>query len=410
MEQKNLSIQSSVIWNAAGSIFYLGCQWLLTIIVVRIAGVTQAGVLSLSMSVCNIWYCIAIYGMRNFQVSDTINQYNDNTYVFSRIVTSMAALLGCLIYSLTISYTFQQRICILLYYVYKFSEAMADVYAGIFQKRWRFDYIGKSMIIRGVLTLVIFTAVLKVSESLSAAIGCMALACIGAVLVYDMSVSRRVSGYARGVKMQSVKCLLKECLPLVVYTLLSTSIATVPRLFMERLLGSYELGIYGSVATPTLIIQMGATYVFSPFVTIFAERYRNKDKKNFLIVIKRCSLAVLLISFVGILGGKILGRWGLLLLYGEEVAEYEFLLVPLIMCTILTAFSWLICGILTAIRDFRGLVVGNLGAVVISAVCSYVFEQRFGMQGASLALGLATLVEIVIISLYLRRNIKEHFG
>ena len=72
MSEKKLSLQSSIAWNSIGSIFYLGCQWLMTVVVVWIAGLETAGILSLAMSVSNIWYSFAVYGMRNFQVSDTV--------------------------------------------------------------------------------------------------------------------------------------------------------------------------------------------------------------------------------------------------------------------------------------------------------------------------------------------------
>lgn len=181
MESKKISIQASVMWNSIGSIFYLGCQWLLTVLVVRIAGVDTAGTLSLAMSVCNIWYCISVYGMRNFQVSDTQNKYENGTYIFSRYLTSVAALVGCLIYILVIGYDWEQRICILLYFLFKFSEALFDVYAGIFQKEWRLDYAGKSMLIRGVLSITVFTGLLYVTNLVMAIAG-MAVVCLAEVL------------------------------------------------------------------------------------------------------------------------------------------------------------------------------------------------------------------------------------
>ena len=78
---KKLSMKQSILWNSWGSMFYLGCQWLLTILVVRISGVDNAGLLSLAMSVSNIWYSLAVYGMRNFQVSDT-NENIQTVYIF----------------------------------------------------------------------------------------------------------------------------------------------------------------------------------------------------------------------------------------------------------------------------------------------------------------------------------------
>lgn len=60
--------------------------------------------------------------------------------------------------------------------------------------------------------------------------------------------------------------------------------------------------------------------------------------------------AIALISVVALGGGKILGHWGLELLYGDEVAAHEDLLLPLIGCTILTAIVWFLCALLTVVR------------------------------------------------------------
>lgn len=410
MTEKKLSMQSSIIWNSVGSMFYLGCQWLITVLVVRISGVDTAGILSLAMSVCNIWYCIAIYGMRNFQVSDTQGKYKNGTYVFSRWITGTGAFVGCLIFAMAVSYNTEQRICILLYYIFKFSEALHDVYSGIFQSIWRLDYAGKSMLMRGVLSLVSFVLVLQLTDHLSLAILVMAVLCLAAVALYDIRIAHKVSDSRLDRNMQSVTGVLKECFPLLVYSLLSTAIATIPRLVMERVLGSYQLGIYGSVSTPTLIIQMAATYIFTPFAALFAERYYQKEKKMFMEVLRNCIAAVVVIGVVGIIGGKLFGRWGLMLIYGEEVAAYTELLIPLIVCTILTAFAWLLCGVLTAIRAFSGLVSANVAAVLTSAVLSVLLERKYEMQGASIALAVATLVEVVILFACLIKNTRKQFA
>ena len=156
---------------------------------------------------------------------------------------------------------------------------------------------------------------------------------------------------------------------------------------------------------------MGATYIFNPFVTLFAERYTQKDYHGFLSILKKCTLAVFGIAIAGVLGGKLLGVWGLNLLYGPEIAAYVKLLIPLILCTILTAFSWLLCGVLTATRQFRGLVIANILAVISSIIFSPVLEKYFSMQGASMALALATILEIIVLLIYLGKDlraIKKH--
>ena len=38
MEDKKMSIKTSILWNTWGSLVYLGCQWLLSVLVIRISG------------------------------------------------------------------------------------------------------------------------------------------------------------------------------------------------------------------------------------------------------------------------------------------------------------------------------------------------------------------------------------
>ena len=409
MEHKKISMKTSILWNSWGSIFYLGCQWLLTVLVVRLAGVEESGILSLAMSVSNIWYSLAVYGMRNYQVSDVTDKYKNGTYIFSRWITGFLSLAGCVIYTAVISYSLEQKLCILIYFLYKLTEAYFDIYAGIYQKEWRMDFIGKSMTARGVLTLGSFTVVLGLTGNMVLTLAVMAATCAAFVILYDVRTAGKLTDTSLVWDRRAVWNLLKECSPLVVYTLLSTTIGTIPRIIMERYLGSYQLGIYGSVATPTLIIQMGATYIFNPFVTLFGERYQQRDRKGFGKALRSCCLAVAAIAAAGLVGGRLLGHWGLNLLYGQEVAAHEELLLPLIFCTVLTAFAWLLCGVLTAVREFRGLVWANVWAVICSAAASLLLERSMGMQGASLALALATVVEIAVLWFYLFRKMRKNF-
>ena len=131
-----------------------------------------------------------------------------------------------------------------------------------------------------------------------------------------------------------------------------------------------------------------------------------KDYHGFLSILKKCALSVLGIAVVGVIGGKVFGSLGLRILYGTEIAAYVKLLIPLILCTILTAFSWLLCGVLTATHQFRGLVIANIIAVVASVLFSPMLEKRFSMQGASLALALATILEVLVLLFYLSKDLK----
>lgn len=102
---------------------------------------------------------------------------------------------------------------------------------------------------------------------------------------------------------------------------------------------------------------------------------------------------------VVILGAYFLKDIGLKILFGEEILKYSDLFMPVIFCTIATAFSWFINMLLTVYRDFKGLLISNLVGVICSAIISFPLIRVWGLNGASFSL-LITTVLIILISLY----------
>ena len=407
MIEKKISVQASILWNSAGSMVYLITQWLITVLVVRMAGVSVAGDFTLAMSVNNVFYSIGMQGIRNYQVSDVKGKYKDGTYICSRMMACALSFIICTCYCLVIGYSAKQKVCIIVYCLFKMAEALYDAYAGVCQKYWRMDYIGKSWMVKGLLSFIGFVVTLYFTRNLIVAIFSMVLISFVVIAFYDVPRTKKLADISMVWKDKNNILLIKECLPLLCYIILSTTFPTVPRLFLERELGSYALGIYGSVSTPTLVVQMGATYIFSPFMTLFAEQYNDRDGKAFKDNLRKCFLAIGILGIVALAGGKILGKWGLNLLYGQEVAEYVSLLIPLIFCTILTAFVWMLCGLLTVTRNFKGLLISNGAALTVSIIISGTLIKMFDIQGTSLALGISLLMEMLGLCFFLSKDLKK---
>lgn len=151
---KELSVKQNLLYNTVGSIIYLGCQWLITIIVVHLGNFDMAGNLTIAISLSNTFSTIATYGMKNYQVSDTNGTYTSSEYISTRIITCIASLLFAILFlALNSHYTFSQFGIILTYIIYRIIEAFVDVLQGIQQKALRMDYIGISLVLRGVATI-----------------------------------------------------------------------------------------------------------------------------------------------------------------------------------------------------------------------------------------------------------------
>ena len=86
------------IWNSIGILVYFACQWIMTIIVVRLTGdFVSSGNLALAMNITNFFATFALYNIRFFQVSDVTGEYKDSEYIMARVVTCVASIFLCAI-------------------------------------------------------------------------------------------------------------------------------------------------------------------------------------------------------------------------------------------------------------------------------------------------------------------------
>lgn len=102
---KQLSLKANMLWNSFGSLFYSGCQWLVTVMVVRLStSYEAAGILAVAMAVSNVFAQIALYRMRSFQVSDIHEEISSGEYVAARFVTiGIGFIITCIYMVLTCS-------------------------------------------------------------------------------------------------------------------------------------------------------------------------------------------------------------------------------------------------------------------------------------------------------------------
>lgn len=392
-------LKRNFLWNSIGNFTYLICQWMITVIIVRIANYEEAGIFSFAMSITNTFYSIAVWGIRTYQVSDMDRKYNDNTYIYSRYITCIVASVCCAIFTIVSGYNLKQILIIMIYMFFRAVEAFIDVIHGIDQKAERMDIIGKSFILRGILLLAGFTLMLKITGGVLFSVIFIAISSALVCAVYDVPNSRKLMTDCSRASLIEIKSLLKECLSLVIYTFLMTVVSLIPRYFLEKIVGSELLGVYASIAAPAVIVQAAASYIMAPFITPIAGYIEKKEFQGYLLLMKKMLYMMLSAFAVVILGAYFLKDIGLKILFGEEILKYSDLFMPVIFCTIATAFSWFINMLLTVYRDFKGLLISNLVGVICSAIISFPLIRVWGLNGASFSL-LITTVLIILISLY----------
>ena len=410
--KENNTVTKNVLWNTAGSLFYFVCQWLLSVAVVRFSnGFEDAGILSLAMSITNIFATIALFNIRNYQVSDSNIEFSSSDYNFHRILTCLSALILCCGFVILNSYNFYISASIIFYMVVKLVEAYADVLHGMAQIKWRLDIAGKSYIIRGILLISIFSISQYAFKNLALSIAMMSLSNLIALIAYDVFTVRKIDRFKFSFNGAKLTKLTKQCIPLLVYGLCTNSILSSARYFIDMFHGEEVLGYYATVSAVAIIVQALVTLIFTPLIGIFNNAYHNNDRRGVLKLFVKLVLLLLGITALSMVVITIAGEFIMTIVFGENIRNYVYLLYPTVVASCITALVWLLGMLLVVMRDTLTLMLGSIFGIVLCLTLSIILIPDMIYTGANIAiifsLSIISAIYLVRFIIYLLQSKKE---
>lgn len=390
MRDFNAPFISNLIWNTFGSVYYQGCLWLLTVLVVRFSYDFQnSGYLALAMTIGNIMFALGSYNMRTYQVSDVHSRFSLSNYIGLRLFTDAVALVFCLIYSFFISRSLSSLTVCSAYVFFKFDEAFVNVIYGFEQKQQRLDLVGKSYVLRGSLFIAVFTFGMLALSSLFYSLCLMAFSGCLVTLLFDI---RHVKKQWRRVELtpyiskKDLIYLLKTCFPSVIALFVSTFVVSGARQYFAFIYGEEALGIYASVATPCVVIQVLAQNLYQPIIGPIAKDYRNGSIGK---SIKKVKLSFIAVAGVGVFLSLLLSLFSqplLSALYGSEILPYVDLFFPVLVVSTLAACLGLLTDLLIVFGHMKSTLCINLVALVVTMSFLRFACSSWYMNGINIAL------------------------
>ncbi len=400
--KKELTIAQNTLWNSFGSTIYFACQWLITILVVVLSDdFTNSGALAIAMAIGNIFSPLAQYRVRPYQVSDVRNEFDSKNYIAFRFFTIAAALLVCIVYFLATSGMGGVFVTVMLYLLFKSDEAFADVLYGEDQKSKRMDYIGISQMIRGVGSLFAFVAGIAATGSINVAIGAMFVSCLMVTVFFDLSRTKKLVSVFPRIDKKKLFSLLRVCFAGALSVFLVSAVVSIPRQLFGSQFGEAELGIFAAIAAPMVLVQVLASYLYSPLLGDFALKFSRNDMRGLKSQLLKTCFALILVILATMLVLNFLGEPILILLYGSEMENYGFLVLPLVVSTALVALMWFSTDVLIVMRKMNYALIGNVVAFVVCIVSTQVFLDAYAMMGivvsTIIALGFGTITTFSLL-------------
>ncbi|MCB6312903.1 MULTISPECIES: lipopolysaccharide biosynthesis protein [Gordonibacter] len=401
-----LSIRKNFLWNTAGCLVYQGCQWAITVIVVILsANYENSGMLAFAMSVGNVFSTIATYNVRTYQVSDVLNRFTSSNYVAFRCLTLIVAfvLVGFYLGAIVSQALIPTVFCYLLF---KADESFCNVLYGMDQKAQRMDYIGVSQAARGALTLMSFSVILFLTQDLNLAILGMSALCIAVTFLYDRKRAEKLGQIIPSISLAKAKELFVTCFPAVVTLCCFGLVVMIARQVFENMRGAEALGIYAAVATPTVIVQVASSYLYAPFISKIAKDWADAQVKEVLRTLTSVTALIAIVFVLIFVASFAFGDKLLVLVFGQRIADYTYLLMPALFATACAAFVGFFLDVLIVFRNMKGALLANLLSAITSALVIAPAIGRFGMNGVNIAIivsfgvGIALSIVFLLISFY----------
>lgn len=408
-EKNELSIKQNMLWNSAGSMVNMICQWLISVLVVRLsADYSSAGIYSLAMAVYNTFSQVAQYKTYTVQISDVREEYSVGEYFGFRLLTGFSTLGIVAVYSL-LTCRVESFLTIIIYYIYRLASLVIDVLHASDQVHHRMDYIGKSLVMQGLSSVILFAAVFSASGSLELTLACMTavIAFIGAFFDYPRANS--LQAIVIGISLKRSWTLLVKCAPIVIAGIAASAAPSLPRQYLSVSMGDSALGIYASVAAPVAVIQIGAAYIYNPLLSYLSAAYASGDKHSFLRLFSLTFVGVGLVGIICSLGVELLGGPVLSLVYGESILDYLFLLQPMVLCAVLTGVNWFMNDLLIALRSFIATLIGSLISLAAAVLTMVPMQQIFGLNGVTVTSIISAALGLLYLMICLVHVLRRSF-
>ena len=413
-----LSVRANMLYNAIGSLSYQLCLWLTTMLVVLLSDdYGNAGMLAFAMTIGNMMSGIGTYDMRTYQVSDVRHEYTQGEYVGFRLVTLAIGIAVTIAYATITSPDVATLAATIAYVLFKTDESFADVLYGVEQIAERMDFIGKSEMLRGMLVVTAFATTLRCTGSILVAIIAMLPVGLAVTVLYDIPHARRLMAIRPTISKKTAIRLLMECLPMVIGMTLIGMVVSVPRQYYANAYGSDALGAYATIATPAVLVQAAARYLYAPLLVDMAGRWatygghdttRENGKGGFWWYALRVLAVMLMLIAISIPVLSIGGEWLLGIVYGDRTSGYTYLLPGALVGTGLMALLGFMSDTLVICRDTRGLVGIAVMSLVSSAALMMPLTAWMGLSGINATVIAATGMGTLIAMLRVRQDDFRH--
>lgn len=407
-------MRKDYFWNGIGVFAQNLLSPLLIIVVTRINGIYDSGVLSFSIAAAVIFWAINLWGGRTYQVSDEVSARKSISYLVARVALAFGVVGMSVLFCLFNGYDFEKSLVLIILVVYKAIESIADSLHGIIQIHNKLHAVGLSLLIKASLSLLMFVLIDKITESLI-------LSCLGIVfanlvvtIFYDYKLANKLQdirlkgGYAK-IYFKDAMCIIRKSSAIFVVLFLSMFSLNIPRYFID-IYKPEDIGYFGIMAMPITLLGLFISFIIQPQILKLSNDYKLKRIKDFRKDVLRIFFLTLSFGMATVLITALIGVKILNMVFGVDFDTYSKSLLIMVSGGVAGALVVILINVLTIMRKFKyQTIVLSTSVIAMIPLTSYVVS-RYGTIGGVTVYSLTVLVQAIFLLIVYRKSLKPLDG
>jgi O-antigen/teichoic acid export membrane protein len=419
------ALRANFLWNAVGSGVFAFGQWTVLVVFAKLGTPSLVGQLVYGLAITTPVFVVASLQLRSIQATDATNRYAVGQYFGLRVLTTGAALMVSLIIAGAM-YAVGNKLAliVLMWAASKTVDSGSDSLYGFFQRCERMDYVGASLILRGVVGTTSVALLFYVSRSTSLALLGLVVGWLSIFLLFDLPMTHTLLRYRLGshgaltgvpewlgivLNPRKVLRLCVEAVPLGIVAFLLAVQAQLPRYVVIGVFHTRELGLFSAAAYLTLIGSMLINSLGAPACVRLAKYYTAGTYLEFRRLMAKLLIVAATLGLGGIALSACAGGRILALLYTREYAGMAGVLTLLCVANALSYVASFLGYAMTAVRRYKIQVPLFVVVIAITFVASYWLTELYGLMGTAIGIMIGNLAQLLMSAVVVWRSTRGQY-
>ncbi|MGV1004086.1 MAG: lipopolysaccharide biosynthesis protein [Candidatus Nanopelagicales bacterium] len=409
---KALSLRLNFSWHLGGTLIYNLSQWLLVVVLARLAGPAVVGQYVLASAVAmpiflgvgmNLPVVIATDARRVFSLRD---------YFRARVVLTALSFLLTMVVGVIIGMSAAELAVLAAVAGCRVAEAYAQAGYGYFQLRGRLDMTAKSMSGRGVVGVVAFALGFLASGELLGACLAMLASWFLAIVAWDRVRIVALAADDPAAKLDTkgepgqTRRIIAKSWPLGIDAGSRSLALNAPRYAIQWWLGSASLGVFAALANFALAISLVTAALSAPVVPVLSRHFAGGHRTAFIRLHVRLVAFAAAIALAGVVGAVLVGELFVRLVFGPAFVNQPLLIALMIGYGVAVIQTTISQG-LQAAQRFGQLAALDAVTLGILGLLSFVLVRHYGEVGAAAALGIGMAISGVAAVVLVGRAVPD---